>query len=115
VGTFVSRGKPVFGPHGNHKLAVSTGSRHDKLVRMVQYLMAEERATQSDTGISEFWRVASAEEIASEMGTRAGPRRPDSRAATGARSSSASGTPSTFSISIMFARVKGPSCSHCTR
>jgi len=47
VQDFKVRGKPIFGPHGTHKLSSTTGAREIKLNRVLQYVFAEGRAQQS--------------------------------------------------------------------
>ena len=47
VKSFQVRGKPIFGPQGSHKLASTTGSRNEKLGRVLQYILAEGRCASS--------------------------------------------------------------------
>ena len=68
-------------------IPTTTGNRAQKVLRLVQYIMAEQRAVDGDTGISEFWRAATPEEVQSDLlscvSVRA--RREGSKSASGTR------------------------------
>jgi hypothetical protein len=90
VSCFSSRGKSLFAlrrEDGSRMIPTTTGNRGQKVLRLVQYIMAEQRAVDGDTGISEFWRAATHEEVQADLLSRVsvGARREGSKAASGTR------------------------------
>jgi hypothetical protein len=90
VDDFKVRGKPIFGPHGTHKLSSTTGSRENKLNRVLQYVFAEGRAKQSggpETGDEcTRWRLMTQDEIkAMAQKKKAQQRRPAGQPQTDAQ------------------------------
>jgi hypothetical protein len=90
VSCFSSRGKSLFAlrrEDGSRMIPTTTGNRGQKVLSLVQYIMAEQRAVDGDTGISEFWRAATHEEVQADLLSRVsvGARREGSKAASGTR------------------------------
>ena len=91
--TFTSRKKPIFGRDGDGTIPTTTGARGDKLMRLMQYVMAEARTQAVETGLSEFWRAATEKEISSDLEVQARPRRPNSQATAETRSATGDDEP----------------------